>query len=75
MNDAALKRYRKAINELLRKRKRAGTKQPPRCWEEDFQPVPAGGPTQARPGTYEKLEVMRARWALGQQLYHPKDAW
>jgi len=38
-----------------------------------FQPKPAVKPTRARPGTKEKVEVMRMRVALGQSLNHPKD--
>lgn len=30
--------------------------------------------TQAPPGTPEKIEVMRTRYAAGQQIFHPKDA-
>lgn len=29
--------------------------------------------TQERPGTFEKLEVMRKRAALGQAIFHPGD--
>ena len=38
-----------------------------------FTPKPAVKPTRARPGTKEKVEVMRMRVALGQTLTHPKD--
>lgn len=36
------------------------------------QPLPE--PTDALPGTPEKLAVLEARAALGQQLFHPADA-
>lgn len=31
-------------------------------------------PTAALPGTPEKVEVMRKRYANGEHLHHPKDA-
>jgi len=38
-----------------------------------FEPVPAAQPTRAKPGTKEKVEVMRLRVQLGQATLHPKD--
>ena len=29
--------------------------------------------TAARPGSEEKIEIMRQRQAAGQQIFHPKD--
>lgn len=37
-------------------------------------PLPAPGPTQAVPGTEEKIRVLEARVAAGQELHHPNDA-
>lgn len=36
--------------------------------------MPADSPTDALPGTEEKIEVLMRRAALGQALYHPMDA-
>jgi hypothetical protein len=71
MTNESLKRYRQAIyaqlNPQRARRRRA-------YLAADFVPVPAGAPTTARPGTKEKMDVMRMRMILGQALYHPKDA-
>jgi hypothetical protein len=34
-------------------------------------PMPAA--TRARPGSLEKIAVMRRRWELGEGLHHPDD--
>lgn len=36
--------------------------------------LPADSPTEAFPGTEEKIAVLMRRAALGQALYHPLDA-
>ena len=41
--------------------------------DEDFYPVPATHPTSALAGTVEKIEVMRIRVSLGQDIFHPSD--
>ena len=41
--------------------------------DEDFTPTPAREPTLARPGSPEKLEVLRRRVARGEALFHPDD--
>jgi hypothetical protein len=28
--------------------------------------------TDARPGSPEKIELMRQRWSVGQQIFHPQ---
>lgn len=40
----------------------------------DFNPAPAGQPTKAIAGSPEKIETMRRRIELGEDLYHPKDS-
>lgn len=37
------------------------------------RPLPPG-PTAAEPGSAEKIDVMRRRWADGYQIAHPDDA-
>ncbi len=41
--------------------------------DEDFEPVGYGSPTDARPGSVEKLEVLAQRAADGVHLWHPED--
>lgn len=41
---------------------------------DNWKPVPAEEPTEARPGTVEKIEIMRARIEQGQSPFHPDDA-
>ncbi len=41
--------------------------------DEDFIPRPAAERTASRPGSAEKIEVMRLRVELGQCLYHRDD--
>ena len=41
--------------------------------DEDFEPQPAAERTAARPGSPEKIEVMRRRVARGEALFHPDD--
>lgn len=36
---------------------------------------PLPEPTDAEPGTHEKLEVMIRRYASGRQIFHPHDNW
>lgn len=36
--------------------------------------TPPALPTDARPGSPEKIEVMRLRYENGEHLYHPQDA-
>lgn len=38
------------------------------------QAAPAGEPTEARPGSEEKLAVLEERARLKQELWHPHDA-
>jgi hypothetical protein len=40
----------------------------------DFNPAPARQPTKAIAGSEEKIEMMRRRVELGEDLYHPKDS-
>jgi hypothetical protein len=40
----------------------------------DFNPAPARQPTKAIAGSPEKVEMMRRRVELGEDLYHPKDS-
>ncbi len=39
----------------------------------EYEPKPASEPTTARPGTKQKVEVLRARVELGETLWHPLD--
>ena len=41
--------------------------------ENHFQPPNQSEPTQAQPGTSEKLEVMTERYRSGQPLHNPRD--
>jgi hypothetical protein len=34
---------------------------------------PATEPTDARPGSEEKIEIMKKRWKRGEQLFHDDD--
>ena len=43
-----------------------------RCQE--FAPLPPSVPTQARPGSAHKLQVMAERYRCGQPLHNPSDA-
>ena len=38
-----------------------------------YEPPGAGRPTQARPGSAEKLYIMTKRYTSGQQIHHPDD--
>ncbi len=38
-----------------------------------FEPPNRSAPTQARPGSAQKLQVMAERYRSGQLLHHPKD--
>ena len=38
-----------------------------------FEPRNQSAPTQARPGSAEKLQVMAERYRSGQPLHHPSD--
>ena len=38
-----------------------------------FEPRNQSAPTQARPGSAEKLQVMAERYRSGQPLHHPDD--
>ena len=42
-------------------------------YDDDFEPVPALERTSARPGSPEKIEVMRARVERGESLWHRDD--
>lgn len=39
-----------------------------------FEPLNHSAPTQARPGSTWKLQVMAERYRCGQPLHHPSDA-
>lgn len=41
--------------------------------EQDYEPSDTPRPTKAHPGTREKIDVMKQRFALGQWLFHPDD--
>lgn len=41
--------------------------------EMDFEPLLIPTPTGARPGSPEKVEVLRMRLINGEDLYHPSD--
>lgn len=41
--------------------------------DDDFKPEPAERSTAATCGSRRKLDVMRERVAMGQDLYHPMD--
>lgn len=38
-----------------------------------FEPKPASQPTSARPGSSEKIEILRERVSMGESLWHPDD--
>lgn len=38
-----------------------------------FVPIPAAEATLALPGTWAKVELLRARAEVGAELYHPSD--
>ena len=38
-----------------------------------FEPPNQSAPTQARPGSAQKLQVMAERYRSGQPLHHPND--
>jgi hypothetical protein len=40
-----------------------------------FEPIGLPNPTSAKPGTPEKVDVLRKRLEAGEQLHHPQDAW
>lgn len=42
--------------------------------DEDFVPWRQSTPTDARPGSPEKIEVLRQRVLRGEPLFHPRDA-
>lgn len=41
--------------------------------DSEYEPPNLGRPTQARPGSTEKLTIMAKRYRQGQQLHHPDD--
>lgn len=41
--------------------------------DEDFEPTELPQPTAARPGSWEKVQVLTARVMRGLILFHPKD--
>ena len=41
--------------------------------EDGFEPRGLAEPTQARPGSPEKVEILAARLEQGLDLYHPQD--
>lgn len=41
--------------------------------DDDFEPSGYGSPTDARPGSWEKLEVLAQRVEAGLHLWHPDD--
>jgi hypothetical protein len=43
------------------------------CQTDKFTPRPALMATASAPGSHEKIEVLRARAASGQELWHPSD--
>jgi hypothetical protein len=43
------------------------------CLSHKFTPRPATLATGAIPGSLEKLEILRARVANGEELWHPSD--
>lgn len=43
-------------------------------WYTELLPGPAAAPTDAEPGSKEKVEVMRMRFENSQALWHPADA-
>ncbi|MBY0523928.1 MAG: hypothetical protein K2R98_11050 [Gemmataceae bacterium] len=43
-------------------------------WNRDWSDDPVlPAPTRARPGSHEKIAVLRARLERGEALHHPKD--
>ncbi len=42
--------------------------------EMDFEPLLIPAPTEARPGSEEKVRVLQSRLEAGEDLYHPDDA-
>ena len=46
------------------------------CEDETFYTEPSNipEPTQAMPGTPEKISVLRFRWVMRQRLFNPLDA-
>lgn len=42
--------------------------------EMDYEPLLIPAPTEARPGSEEKVRVLQARLEAGEDLYHPDDA-
>ena len=43
--------------------------------DEDFIPARKGTPTDAAPGTPEKIEILRQRLADGEELFQKGDRW
>ena len=41
--------------------------------DEDFVPSKQPEPTEARPGSIEKMQVLSARLMAGEELHHPSD--
>ena len=39
----------------------------------EYEPKPASQPTDAQPGSHEKIELLRQRVANGEHLWHPLD--
>jgi len=46
---------------------------PARCFEPSRRRRPADAPTQALPGSLEKIRILAERWASNQELFHPED--
>lgn len=42
-------------------------------YEDDYEPTRLPEPTAARPGSYEKIEIMRQRVLNDEWLHHPDD--
>ena len=42
-------------------------------WNKAFRPLPAERPTEAAPGSKEKIRVITERIHAGQELFHPLD--
>ena len=40
----------------------------------DYEPLRIPAPTEARPGSEEKVKVLQERLLAGEDLYHPDDA-
>jgi hypothetical protein len=58
---------------ILNPHTRRGSGLPLENGDADHRPIPAQ-PTNAKPGSYDKILVLQERAAKGQQLFHPQDA-